>query len=292
MERLPEILNAFEQALELERELGTRTVDCDRALLAPRSGGTPLPPAGASRSSERTVLVGEAASRRFTGTTGVSPVDEPRTTNPEPRAANHEPRTTNHALPTAAELTACTRCDLHGLGRTHVVPGQGNADSPDFMFVGEAPGADEDRQGLAFVGAAGQFLTKMIAAMGYTRDQVFIANICKCRPPNNRTPSPPEMAACVPYLKRQIARIRPKCLVLLGNTAMRGLFPDTFMRRGQWQMYEGIPAIGTFHPAYILRFDSVRDSAGLRKAKTEVWNTLKLALARLGKTPPAIKRKG
>ena len=289
----PDILNAFEQALELERELGTRTVDCDHALLAPRSGGTPLPPAGtprsggtplplagtllspagASRSGERTVPLGEAASRRFTGTTGVSPVATP-------------------ALPTAAELAACTRCDLHGLGRTHVVPGQGNADSPDFMFVGEAPGADEDRQGLAFVGAAGQFLTKMIAAMGYTRDQVFIANICKCRPPNNRTPSPPEMAACVPYLKRQIARIRPKCLILLGNTAMRGLFPDTFMRRGQWQMYEGIPAIGTFHPAYILRFDSVRDSAGLRKAKTEVWNTLKLALARLGKTPPAIQRKG
>ena len=207
MERLPEILNAFEQALELERELGTRTVDCDRALLAP----VPAP-------------LGEAASRRFTGTTGVSPV-------------------ATSALPTAAELAACTRCDLHGLGRTHVVPGQGNADSPDFMFVGEAPGADEDRQGLAFVGAAGQFLTKMIAAMGYTRDQVFIANICKCRPPNNRTPSPPEMAACVPYLKRQIARIRPKCLVLLGNTAMRGLFPDTFMRRGQWQMYEGIPAM-------------------------------------------------
>ena len=252
MEQLPEILNAFEQALELERELGTRTVECDRALLAPVSAAT----------SAAAPALGQRASRPMT------------------------------ALPTAAELTACTRCDLHGLGRTHVVPGQGNANEPDFMFVGEAPGADEDRQGLAFVGAAGQFLTKMIAAMGYTRDQVFIANICKCRPPNNRTPSPPEMAACVPYLKRQIARIRPKCLVLLGNTAMRGLFPDTFMRRGQWQMYEGIPAIGTFHPAYILRFDSVRDSAGLRKAKTEVWNTLKLALARLGKTPPAIQKKG
>ena len=195
-------------------------------------------------------------------------------------------------MPTAAELAACTRCDLHGLGRTHVVPGQGNANEPDFMFVGEAPGADEDRQGLAFVGAAGQFLTKMIAAMGYTRDQVFIANICKCRPPNNRTPSPPEMAACVPYLKRQIALVKPKCLILLGNTAMRGLFPDMLVRRGQWHMYEGIPAIGTFHPAYILRFDSARDPAGLRKAKLEVWDTLKLALARLGKKPPAIQKKG
>ena len=278
MERLPEILNAFEQALELERELGTRTVECDRALL--------LPPApGETRSCASVPVRPRGSAALPTGTTGVSPVEKTGTTGVSPVAPHA-------ALPTAAELTACTRCDLHGLGRTHVVPGQGNANGPDFMFVGEAPGADEDRQGLAFVGAAGQFLTKMIAAMGYTRDQVFIANICKCRPPNNRTPSPPEMAACVPYLKRQIARIRPKCLVLLGNTAMRGLFPDTFMRRGQWQMYEGIPAIGTFHPAYILRFDSVRDSAGLRRAKTEVWNTLKLALARLGKTPPAIQKKG
>ena len=266
----PDVLNAFEQALELERELGTRTVECDRALLLPPvATSAPLPQVAP-------------------GGTNV----EPRPTPSEPRTTNVEPRTSNHDLPTAAELAACTRCDLHGLGRTHVVPGQGNADGPDFMFVGEAPGADEDRQGLAFVGAAGQFLTKMITAMGYTRDQVFIANICKCRPPNNRTPSPPEMAACVPYLKRQIALVKPKCLILLGNTAMRGLFPDMFVRRGQWHVYEGIPAIGTFHPAYILRFDSAHDAVGLRKAKLEVWDTLKLALARLGKTPPAIQKKG
>ena len=278
----PDILNAFEQALELERELGTRTVECDRALLAPVSAAT----------SAAAPALGQRASRPLpTPTSAADPGLGQRASRPL-TATNHEPRTTNHALPTAAELTACTRCDLHGLGRTHVVPGQGNANSPDFMFVGEAPGADEDRQGLAFVGAAGQFLTKMIAAMGYTRDQVFIANICKCRPPNNRTPSPPEMAACVPYLKRQIALVKPKCLILLGNTAMRGLFPDAFVRRGQWQTYEGIPAIGTFHPAYILRFDSARDPAGLRKAKLEVWDTLKLALARLGKKPPEIKKKG
>ena len=268
MTSFPEILNAFEQALELERELGTRTVECDRALLAPVSAAT------------------SAAAPAMAATSAAAPVVAATSAAAPAMAA------TNAALPTAAELTACTRCDLHGLGRTHVVPGQGNADAPDFMFVGEAPGADEDRQGLAFVGAAGQFLTKMIAAMGYSRDQVFIANICKCRPPNNRTPSPPEMAACVPYLKRQIARVRPKCLILLGNTAMRGLFPDAFVRRGQWQTYEGIPAIGTFHPAYILRFDSARDPAGLRKAKMEVWDTLKLALARLGKKPPEIKKKG
>ena len=274
----PDILNAFEQALELERELGTRTVECDRALLLP-------PSPGGTRSCASVPVRPRGSAALPTGTTGVSPVEKTGTTGVSPIA-------THAAMPTAAELAACTRCDLHGLGRTHVVPGQGNANGPDFMFVGEAPGADEDRQGLAFVGAAGQFLTKMIAAMGYTRDQVFIANICKCRPPNNRTPSPPEMAACVPYLKRQIALVKPKCLILLGNTAMRGLFPDMLVRRGQWHMYEGIPAIGTFHPAYILRFDSARDAAGLRKAKLEVWDTLKLALARLGKKPPAIQKKG
>ena len=282
MADFPKILTAFEQALELERELGTRTVECDRALLAPGGarGARALPSAATSAAAPARTMDEQRegrACRDQSGALGKRAL---------PSAA------TSAALPTAAELTACTRCDLHGLGRTHVVPGQGNANGPDFMFVGEAPGADEDRQGLAFVGAAGQFLTKMIAAMGYTREQVFIANICKCRPPNNRTPSPPEMAACVPYLKRQIKLVKPKCLILLGNTAMRGLFPDAPMRRGQWQMYEGIPAIGTFHPAYILRFDSARDPAGLRKAKLEVWNTLKFALARLGKTPPAIQKKG
>ncbi len=154
------------------------------------------------------------------------------------------------------------------------------------MFIGEAPGEAEDRQGLAFVGAAGQFLTKMIAAMGYAREQVFIANICKCRPPNNRTPNPQEMEACLPYLKRQIAAIRPKCIVLLGRTAERGLFSGQHIRRGMWYSYDGVPVISTFHPSYIIRFNPATDPAGLRAAKMEVWNTLKLALAKLGKQPP------
>ena len=250
MENLPEILTAFEQALELERELGTRTVDCDRALLVPVSIGRARPP------------------------------DAPSA------PANDKPRATSLALPTAEELAVCTKCPLATLGRQHVVPGQGNAASPDFMFIGEAPGADEDRQGLAFVGAAGQFLTKMIAAMGYTREQIFIANICKCRPPNNRTPSPQEMEACLPYLRRQIAVIRPKCIVLLGRTAMSGLFPGQRIRRGMWYEYEGIPTIATFHPSYIIRFNPLTDAVSLRTAKLEVWNTLKLALAKLGKQPP------
>ncbi len=269
MERLPEILNAFEQALELERELGTRTVECDRALLAPVSAKS-LEMAGGGQWSQ--------------GGQDTQDIQEKsRVVSQEPRAASQEPQAESRGLPTAGELAACANCQLARLGRQHVVPGQGNASSPDFMFIGEAPGADEDRQGLAFVGAAGQFLTRMIQAMGYTREQVFIANVCKCRPPNNRTPSPQEMEACLPYLRRQIAAIRPKCIVLLGRTAMSGLFPGQRIRRGTWYEYDGIPVIATFHPSYIIRFDPATDPVGLRAAKTEVWNTLKLALARLGK---------
>ena len=274
MENLPEILTAFEQALELERELGTRTVECDRALLAPVT----------REDQERKDGLDGKGSRDLRDNRDLRDHRDGQDSR-EPKSAKE----LKGGLPTIEELAACTKCQLSTLGRQHVVPGQGNADSPDFMFIGEAPGADEDRQGLAFVGAAGQFLTKMIAAMGYARDQVFIANICKCRPPNNRTPSPQEMIACLPYLQRQIALIRPKCIVLLGRTAMNGLFPAQRIRRCTWYEYEGIPTIATFHPSYIIRFNPVTDAVSLRAAKTEVWNTLKQALAKLGKRPPSSK---
>ena len=179
----------------------------------------------------------------------------------------------------AAEIAACQACALAPT-RLHTVPGQG-ALRPDIMFVGEGPGADEDEQGLAFVGRAGQLLTKMIAAMGYTREQVFIGNIVKCRPPGNRVPTPDEMAGCIPYLKRQIAVIRPQLIVCLGATAARGLVQETMpigKARGQWREFEGIPVMLTFHPAYLLRDP---------RKKTETWADLKTVLARLGKTPPA-----
>ena len=177
----------------------------------------------------------------------------------------------------AAECAGCAMCGLCN-GRKQAVPGQGHAENPDIMFIGEAPGADEDEQGLAFVGRAGQLLTKMIAAMGYTRDEVFIANICKCRPPNNRTPTPEEMAACIPFLKRQIALIKPKYIVALGNTAILGLLGKTGIMRlhGVWQMFEGIPLMPTFHPAYLLRAPA---------AKRDCWNDLKLVMEKLGKMP-------
>jgi DNA polymerase len=173
------------------------------------------------------------------------------------------------------------------------VPGQGNPDSPDVMFIGEAPGEEEDQQGLAFVGAAGKFLTKMIEAMGYTREQVFIANICKCRPPRNRAPDEQEMKKCLPFLQEQIRVIRPKAIVLLGNTAIKGLLNQTGVTRmqGVWTSYEGIPVMPTYHPSYVIRFENSGDATGMKTVKTQVWNALKLVLARLDRPVPGAKRK-
>jgi uracil-DNA glycosylase len=178
----------------------------------------------------------------------------------------------------AAAVAACTRCPLHKT-RTNTVPGQGNP-QPDILFVGEAPGRDEDRQGLAFVGRAGQLLTRMIAAMGYSRDTVFIGNILKCRPPNNRNPLPEEMETCLPYLRRQIALLQPKVIVALGATAVKGLLnveTGITKLRGQWHTFEGIPLMPTFHPAYLLRNPA---------AKHDAWRDLQEVLKRLGRPVP------
>jgi DNA polymerase len=172
-----------------------------------------------------------------------------------------------------ADLGPCTRCKLHQ-GRTNIVYGVGSPEA-DLVFVGEAPGGDEDRTGEPFVGAAGQLLTKMIAAMGYRRDQVYICNIIKCRPPGNRNPEPDEIAACEPFLKRQLVAIGPRMIVCLGKFAaqclLRSEAPISRLR-GRFHTYEGIPLMPTFHPAYLLRNPS---------AKREVWADLKLVMAEL-----------
>ena len=182
----------------------------------------------------------------------------------------------------ALEISCCTKCVLHKT-RTKTVPGQGNSKRPEILFIGEAPGADEDEQGLAFVGRAGQLLTKMIAAMGFQRDEVFIANILKCRPPDNRPPTPEEMAVCIPYLKRQIAEIQPKVIVALGATSVLGLLNLTGIGqlRGKWQKFEGMDLMPTYHPSYLLRNPIM---------KKEAWLDLQTVLTRLGRTPPPAKR--
>ncbi len=149
------------------------------------------------------------------------------------------------------------------------------------MFVGEAPGYHEDIQGRPFVGRAGELLTKMIEAMGLRRDDVYIANIVKCRPPGNRDPLPEEILACEPYLKRQIELIRPKVICALGRIAIQGLLRETTpitQLRGQWRTYQNIPLMPTFHPAYLLR-----NPGGKRFA----WEDLKAILVRMGLPVPA-----
>jgi DNA polymerase len=177
------------------------------------------------------------------------------------------------------ELGDCTRCKLAG-GRKTLVFGVGNP-AAELMFVGEGPGADEDVQGEPFVGKAGQLLTKMIEAMGYRREQVYIANVVKCRPPGNRDPEPDEVAACEPFLKAQIAAIRPRILVALGRVAVQTLLRDPTpisKQRGRWREYEGVRLMPTFHPAYLLRNPP---------EKKKAWEDLQLVMREFGKGPPA-----
>ena len=175
----------------------------------------------------------------------------------------------------AAALGNCRRCPLAG-NRHNIVFGEGNPDAR-LMFVGEAPGYDEDMQGRPFVGKAGQLLDKMINAMQFTRQEVYIANIVKCRPHDNRTPMPDEIDCCIGFLHRQIELIRPEVIVALGATAAKALLKTTngiTNLRGRWCSYENIPVMPTFHPAFLLRQES---------AKREAWQDLQLVMARFGK---------
>lgn len=176
------------------------------------------------------------------------------------------------------ELGDCRRCGLCR-GRTHIVFGQGNPGT-EILFLGEGPGEDEDLSGLAFVGRAGQLLTKMISAMGYTREEVYICNIVKCRPPGNRRPEPAEIEACRPFVEQQIRAIRPKAIVALGATAAQSLLRvDTSITRlrNRWHEWEGIPVMPTFHPSYLLRAP---------QQKAGAWEDLKAVLTRLGRDVP------
>ncbi len=171
------------------------------------------------------------------------------------------------------ELGDCQRCKLHA-GRTHLVFGAGNP-AADLMFVGEAPGADEDAQGIPFVGRAGQLLTKIIEAIDLTREQVYIANILKCRPPGNRDPEPNEVETCEPFLLQQIEAIQPKIIVALGKYAAQNLLrtktPISKMR-GEFVQFQNRLLLPTFHPSYLLRNPS---------AKRQVWEDMKAVQARL-----------
>ena len=173
-----------------------------------------------------------------------------------------------------ADIGECTRCKLHALGRHSIVFGVGNPKA-ELMFVGEGPGHDEDVQGIPFVGRAGQLLTKIIEAIQFTRDEVYIANVVKCRPPENRNPEPDEIATCEPFLFRQIDVIKPRVIVALGTFAAQTLLEtkESISRlRGREYKFHGALLVATFHPAFLLRSP---------ERKRDVWEDMKRVRALL-----------
>lgn len=182
------------------------------------------------------------------------------------------------------DLGDCTRCRLSE-NRRNIVFGVGDPGA-DLMFIGEGPGADEDRQGEPFVGRAGRLLTEMIEKCFHRRrNEVYIANIVKCRPPGNRDPRSDEVATCLPFLERQIASVRPRVLCLLGSVAVRSLFPEirgVGAARGRVHEFADIPVVPTFHPAYLLRAEGAR----LDELKREVLDDARTALAILASSAP------
>lgn len=216
----------------------------------------------------------DPAWRGTPATAQASPVGEPiiqtpQGSSPAPRGPDH----VREDLPTIqTDLGDCTRCKLATLGRQKIVFGVGNPHAR-LMFIGEAPGRDEDIQGIPFVGRAGQLLTKMIEAIGLKREDVYIANVIKCRPPENRNPEPDEVASCEPFLFRQIESISPVVIVALGTFAAQALLKtgDAISRlRGRVYRYRGAQLVPTFHPAYLLRSPEKKRDAweDLKKAKS------------------------
>ena len=234
---------------------------------------------------------------RFFADLGVAGISTDSRWSKRPDDADHTHRTSDighrtsdtiQVARSAAELLAavksdigadCSRCKLHTLGRKQVVFGVGSPDA-DLMFVGEAPGADEDIQGIPFVGRAGQLLTRMIEAINLRREDVYIANVIKCRPPGNRNPEPDEIAQCEPFLFQQIAAINPKVIVALGSFAAKTLLrsEESISRlRGRIYDFRGAKLIPTFHPSFLLRSPD---------RKRDAWEDLKRARALLTSVPP------
>ena len=277
--KLAAALGQLEGHLQWLKEEGVRGIAADPKILGAATARPPAVPAPAAQPEKSTP---PPAPRRETV---AAVARQPVATAPVPPVTTGPAAASPVLAAIAVRVAACTKCRL-GQSRTHTVPGQGTP-HPEIMFVGEGPGEDEDLQGLAFVGRAGQLLTRMIIRMGLTRDQVFIANIVKCRPPGNRVPAPDEMAECLPYLREQVAELKPKVIVCLGATAVKGLLNNMLgitRLRGQWQKYQGVDVMPTYHPSYLLR------GGGEDKARWwEVWEDLVAVLKKVGREPPPQK---
>jgi uracil-DNA glycosylase family 4 len=262
--QFPQALETVLQALERMREEGSRAPCASRNALESLDRITPVVNAETVR---ETKINPPSPSQRRAGT------EDSQMVNKIDKLAAVQTR-----------VSACVKCPNLASSRTQTVFGVGSPDA-EIMFIGEAPGADEDAQGEPFVGRAGQLLTKIIRAMGFAREEVYIANILKCRPDTpgssygNRAPTPREMQTCRPYLMEQIDIIRPKVIVALGAVAVEGLLGTRApMRelRGRWDSFNGTPLMVTYHPAYLLRNQSPAE-------KRKVWEDMMQVLERLEK---------
>ncbi len=283
-----QLLEATIQQLKEMKSRGIRYVpvtDAAKAL------GTAVPVRRSQRANVAPSLTGKPATISVT-----APASTLSTTNmPKPSSSTPSssvPDQTNDILALRKKVVVCQKCAHLVRSRKSVVFGVGDPTSP-LMFIGEAPGADEDIQGEPFVGKAGQLLTKIIQAMGFSRETVYIANILKCRPDTpgqssgNRKPTPEEMQTCMPHLLSQIDIIKPKVIVALGVTAVEGLLgrPVSITKlRGHFQEFRGIPLMPTYHPAYLLRNQSMA-------TKREVWEDMLQVLERL-EYPISAKQRG
>ena len=277
-----QLLDATIGHLESLKQRGVRHVDASpdllRALAQPTARASAPATGQALGQAQAPVAIPPSRSD------GLSLYDLPEQSAKEKAAAMEQLR---------EEALACTKCEPLVASRTQVVVGVGTVEA-DLMFIGEAPGQDEDREGEPFVGAAGQLLTKIYQATGLDRDTVYIANILKSRPDTpgrisgNRKPRPEEMATCFPWVKRQIEIIRPKVIVAVGGTAVEGLLgtmPTGITRlRGKWQSYRGVPVMPTFHPSYLLRNQSWA-------VKRQVWEDMLQVMEKL-EMPISEKQRG
>lgn len=266
---MPDLKPAIAEHLRYFQELGVEGLATDPAWSVRREAGAARPETPRHAPVARDTPV--AAARADTSVAiGVSLFETAPSTPPTGLAPAEALRAIR------ADLGECVRCKLHAMGRTQIVFGVGSP-TARLMFVGEAPGQDEDRQGVPFVGRAGQLLTRTIERLGLKRDDVYIANVIKCRPPANRNPEADEVATCQPFLFRQIDAIRPKVIVALGTFAAQALLQtkDPISRlRGRVFAWRGARLIPTFHPAFLLR--NPPDSQ-----KREAWSDFKKARALL-----------
>ena len=240
-----------------------------------RATSKPDPRPARQSPAAQAVLPGATAEVKVAGFAPI-PLDQPFTA---PLLTTEEKRQRLSAM-NEKEVRPCTRCRLCET-RTNTVFGEGDIDAKIF-FIGEGPGETEDQTGRPFVGRAGELLNKMIAGMGLAREQVYIANIVKCRPPNNRVPAPDEVATCTPYLERQLEIIRPSAIVTLGLPSTQYMLQTKLSMgrmRGQCHAWRGIPLMPTYHPAYVLRNPTY-------ETRSAVWSDLKQVLAKLGLPVP------